>query len=287
MTKSGADSLPSIIALHGFLGLPRDWSRIDFSPLRIEAHALWQDVRVLGKRLQDGRGFDEWAGFFNAQIRARNTAGPGAQAHDQAPQRASEPQLSGQLSDKKPVLMGYSLGGRLAMHAAIAAPELYRALIVVSSHPGLSGEAEKEQRREADRIWAGRFSRESWAEVIEAWNSQPVLLSPRVQSHAQAQAQAQAQTLERREEDFSRVVLASALESWSLGHQRDLRGEIARLSIPVLFVSGATDVKFSALMKGLQLGPRQSFVEISGAGHRVPWDQPLAFASAVREFLGL
>jgi 2-succinyl-6-hydroxy-2,4-cyclohexadiene-1-carboxylate synthase len=272
MTNSGADPNTSIIALHGFLGLPRDWSRIDFSPLRIEAHALWQDVRVLGKRLQDGRGFDEWTGFFNAQTRAKQTSGRDHRVPDRM--SGAEHLLS------KPVLMGYSMGGRLAMHAAIAAPELYRALVVVSSHPGLSGEMEKRHRCEADRAWAGRFSSESWGEVIEAWNSQPVLLPP-----DPASAENPSQTLERREEDFSRPVLAAALEAWSLGRQRDLREEIARLPIPVLFVSGAADTKFSALTRGLHLGRQQTWVEISGAGHRVPWDQPVAFASAVREFL--
>ena len=70
------------------------------------------------------------------------------------------------------LILGYSMGGRLALHALTAAPEKWRAAIIVSAHPGLvSGQQE---RREEDREWAS-LSRGNWTSFLDQWNRQDVL----------------------------------------------------------------------------------------------------------------
>ncbi len=213
-----------MIALHGFLGLPQDWSDFGY-----DAVDLWKRVTPL----------EEWANSFVAEV------------------------------EGQPWLLGYSMGGRLAMHAALAKPEAFGGLILVSANPGIVMESERAMRLRSDGVWARRFREDPWDEVLRDWNAQPVL---------------KGSALERPEDAFDREALAKAMDVWSLGRQRDLRKELLSLEIPVLHVVGEEDAKFSQMMSGLELPPTQSLNVIEKAGHRVPWDQPEAFKSAVAEF---
>jgi 2-succinyl-6-hydroxy-2,4-cyclohexadiene-1-carboxylate synthase len=251
MTDIGVRN-PPVVALHGFLGLKRDWDPL---PLDVRAHDLWADVeqlRVESSENADGVAiydpFQAWALRFNRHIEDSGLS--------------------------KPVLLGYSMGGRLALHAALLAPEKFSALVIVSAHPGLQSEAEKKARLQADLLWAKRFREEKWQTVLEAWNSQPVL------------SRTQGLSLERAEADFSRENLAAAMDMWSLGRQRDLRSEISNLKVPLLFISGAQDEKFTAVMKDLVMHSLSGRLEIiPGAGHRVPWDRTDLFERVIFDFL--
>ena len=73
--------------------------------------------------------------------------------------------------DEAPVLMGYSMGGRLALHALLEDPAMWRGAIIVSADYG-HGRDEGRIRRDAE--WA-RLARElPWAEFMDRWNAQPV-----------------------------------------------------------------------------------------------------------------
>jgi 2-succinyl-6-hydroxy-2,4-cyclohexadiene-1-carboxylate synthase len=236
-------------ALHGFLGLPEDWQPFSEAFGRMQTPDLWSAV----ERVRDGDdAFASWTQSFIADV-----------------EKAGE----------KSLLIGYSLGGRLAMHAAIARPELFSAVVIVSAHPGLSDEKLREPRMENDRRWAMRFLGEGWAKLIGDWTSQDVFKRPLT---AQAEDAIQ---LSRQETKFDRRALAKAMTLWSLAKQKDLRRSLEDLGTPVLFVCGRDDGKFSEVYEGLRLSDRQSRVVIEGAGHRVPWEQPRAFRREVVQFL--
>ena len=59
--------------------------------------------------------------------------------------------------DAAPAILGYSLGGRLALHALVARPEQWKAAIVVSAHLGMLDAAERATRVADDARWADRF----------------------------------------------------------------------------------------------------------------------------------
>ena len=160
------------------------------------------------------------------------------------------------------------------MQAALQAPELYAGAIFVSAHPGLATDAERVARVAADKKWAERFRDEDWSELLQAWNNQGVL-----------RPATNAPQLERREREFDREDLARALEIWSLGQQPNFRPLLAECALPMLFLSGVEDAKFTVLLSALKLQPTQSFRVIENAGHRVPWEQPQGFLRAIREFL--
>jgi 2-succinyl-6-hydroxy-2,4-cyclohexadiene-1-carboxylate synthase len=177
------------------------------------------------------------------------------------------------LPQTKSLLVGYSLGGRIALHAALARPEKYRALVVVSTHPGLKSESERQSRREADEVWAKRFeSDENWETLMSDWNRQAVFNASAPRS------------LDPRGPAFNRSKLAAALRHWSLGTQADLRPALVRLPLPVLWICGGLDKKFTALAQDLTGRETQRLCIVETAGHRVPWDQPEIFTRLLRDF---
>jgi len=171
------------------------------------------------------------------------------------------------------MLLGYSLGGRLALHALLARPPQWRAAIVVSAHLGLSDPGARHERRASDAAWAERFRMDDWPTLLDAWNAREVFGN-------------RAQALARPEAAYDRESLAHGLEGWSLGNQRDLRADLARLPMPMLWIAGADDDRYVA--QGEQAaahGPTVRLAVAPGAGHRVPWEAPKWFADTVVEFV--
>jgi 2-succinyl-6-hydroxy-2,4-cyclohexadiene-1-carboxylate synthase len=248
--------MKKIIALHGFLGLPDDWSLLGKKAW--QTPDLWEASRRLQTRGPD-KAFTAWTDDFIADFTADL---------NKSAKRNAEPS----------VLLGYSLGGRLAMHVAIARPDLFCGLVLVSANPGLARREERDARLIHDQVWAQRFRQEPWAEVIGNWNGQAVLAPPPDQAKDFI-------ALKRAESAFDREILAQSLTAWSLGAQADLRERLRNLPIPVLLLSGEHDVKFTSLQRELAFGSPLQHQIIPQAGHRVPWDHPKAFLQAVHKFV--
>ena len=224
-----------IYALHGFLGLPTDWKPI----LGENVHA----VDLYNTKNVDP--FWTWAKKFNNTISKNDTN----------------------------ILLGYSLGGRLAIHALIQRPDLWDAAIIVSSHPGLSSESERKIRLKEDQRWAERFKRESWERLMKDWNAQPIFAG-------------ETNGLQRDECAFSRQLLADVLVEWSLGKQDDLRDDLQSLSIPILWIAGENDSRCVKIVQTHTLRHPQSSIWIApNSGHRVPWENKDGFRQRVINFI--
>ena len=237
------------IALHGFLGLPADWSKLKLPACStVEAVDLWRFASGAPES-----AYAEWAKAFTRELR-------------------------GSIDDTVQII-GYSLGGRLAMHAICEAPDLFSKAVIVSAHPGLRHESERRDRLLNDRAWAARFRVDPWEDLLRAWNSQPVFRLPESREKDWIQ-------LDRPESLFSREKLSFALDAWSLGRQSDLRERIIAAPVPLKLISGAADSKFTALLSEFAASqksrrhPIEHFV-VQGAGHRVPWDAPELFTKAI------
>ncbi len=167
------------------------------------------------------------------------------------------------------ILMGYSLGGRLALHCLIESPSQWRAAIIISAHPGLK--KGKKKRIEHDRQWADHFAKKNWANLIHEWNQQGSLKEVE---------------LERNEEDFDRKQLVEALDVWSLGRQNDLRAEIEKLPMPILWMAGEEDRKFVRLAKEVKLShPKSQVIIVPKCGHRISWQKQELFLNEIKNFL--
>jgi len=171
-------------------------------------------------------------------------------------------------------LLGYSMGGRLALHALLEIPHPWRAAVIVSAHPGLESDAEREARRAADAAWATRALAGNWQEFLTAWNAQPVL------GGAIRDPQASGGLVIRRRE------IARSFVDWSLGAQQPLWDRLHEITIPVLWVAGEHDAKFLDLAKrATALIPNSRLAVAPGSGHRVPWEAEEWLAAEVAGFL--
>lgn len=169
------------------------------------------------------------------------------------------------------LLVGYSLGGRLALHCCMENPELWQAAVIVSANAGLSSSEDRSRRLQHDEQWARRFETEEWDPLMQAWNAQPVL-----QSSAQ---------LPRNEASYNRGTLAAILRTWSLGNQENLVEAIQALPMPILWIAGENDLQYASQARNLTFShPQSQVVVVPDAGHRVPWDSSATFIKLIDSF---
>jgi len=172
-------------------------------------------------------------------------------------------------------LLGYSMGGRLALHALLQNNHPWQAAVIVAAHPGLENEAERGARRAADAEWASRALTLPWPDFLTTWDAQPVLGAPFPRPSGAAGALA----MRRRE-------IARSFVDWSLGAQQPLWERLHEITIPVLWVAGENDAKFLGLgRRAVEMMPRATLAVAPGAGHRVPWEARDWLAEQTARFL--
>jgi 2-succinyl-6-hydroxy-2,4-cyclohexadiene-1-carboxylate synthase len=167
-------------------------------------------------------------------------------------------------------ILGYSMGGRIALHALLDGAR-YRRAVIVSAGLGIEGENERASRRAADEKWASRFEHDDWESVLRDWNAQP-LFGGDVRM--------------RRERDYDRRRVVDALRRWSPGVLPPLAPRLHEIEIPVLWIAGERDAKYVAeATRAVSLLPYAELWICPGAAHRVPWEQPDAFIARLRALL--
>jgi 2-succinyl-6-hydroxy-2,4-cyclohexadiene-1-carboxylate synthase len=175
-------------------------------------------------------------------------------------------------SPERFTLCGYSMGGRLALHVALAAPERVQRLVLVSCSAGIEDPDERASRRAADHRLADRLEREPFEEFIEGWRTQPLFAGepPEVGRLARED--------QRRNDPEA---LAAALRGIGTGEMQPLWGRLAQLTMAVAVVAGEQDEKFVALGRRMaELLPAGELVLIPG-GHGLPLESPASLAAVV------
>ncbi len=175
-------------------------------------------------------------------------------------------------SPERFALCGYSLGGRVALHVALAAPERVARLILVSSTAGIEDDAERAERRRADRELAYELERIPYEQFIERWRAQPLF------AHEPPDVRALASSDQRRNRPDA---LAAVLRGVGTGEMQPLWGRLHELSMPVTVIAGERDAKFRALAaRMVELLPAAELVVVPG-GHGLVLESPAAVASAL------
>ena len=176
-------------------------------------------------------------------------------------------------------LVGYSLGARLAMVIAAnhqteemrgKAAQL-RGLLIESGHTGLP-EGERESRWQHDCQWAHRFASEPIVDVLQDWYEQPVFSSL---NHAQKQSFVALRS------DNLGVKVASMLRATSLSKQPELTEPLRQCALPLHYVCGQNDAKFSAV--AARSGFR--FNVVPDAGHNIHAEQPRLFSQLIKQLI--
>ena len=159
------------------------------------------------------------------------------------------------------ILVGYSMGGRLALHALLEGGP-WDAAVIISANPGLRDPNEAAQRRASDTHWATQALTLPWQDFIAKWNAQPIL------GGAIRDSREDSKLIQRRRE------IARSFVDWSVGSQRPLWDRLPEIKIPTLWVAGENDAKFRAIAEeAAALSEHFSLALAPGAGHRVPWER--------------
>jgi 2-succinyl-6-hydroxy-2,4-cyclohexadiene-1-carboxylate synthase len=175
-------------------------------------------------------------------------------------------------------LVGYSMGGRLALGLAIAHPELVRGLVLLSSRRGLDCPLSRERRRQADEVWADMLEREGLDAFLDRWWTQPIF-----RTLSRLPAERLRMELEQRR-THRPVGLAAALRHFGLGSQPSYASEVRGLELPVTLVAGELDEKFVSLTRQLATElPQGRCIVVEGAGHHLLLEAPTRVARIIDE----
>lgn len=162
-------------------------------------------------------------------------------------------------------LCGYSLGGRVALHVALAAPARVSALCVIAANPGIEDPRERAARVASDEQLARELQTGSFEGWIERWRTQPLFAAepPEVGELARAD--------QRRNQP---PALAAALRGLSTGAMEPLWDRLGELAMPVSLVVGERDAKFTALAERALPLLRDGSLSIIAGGHGLPLENP-------------
>jgi len=181
------------------------------------------------------------------------------------------------LSSPASVLVGYSLGGRLALRAALRSPSSFTAVVLVGSTAGLEEGPLRVQRAEADEKLASWIEAMPIEDIVALWERQPLFAD-------------QSETLvdEQRPGRLSHDPrsLALLLRTAGQGTLDPVWHELRSLEVPLLAIAGARDDGYSAAAKRIaSTAPTARAAIVEEAGHAPQLQQPAAVASLIAEFL--
>ena len=176
-------------------------------------------------------------------------------------------------------LLGYSMGGRLALALALRSPERFRSLILEGVSPGLESAGAIRTRQADEQGWAQslRTDRQSF---LKEWQAQPLFDRQR-ERNPEGYAAALRLRLKSDPAEW-----AGALQGYGLGHQPNLWPQLAHLNLPVLLITGDEDTKFTlGAQRMVSVLPNASHKVVAQAAHTPHLEQPVAFNRIVAEFL--
>jgi len=251
--EHGPPGAPALLLLHGFMGSRRDWSPV-VDALAPTHRCIAVDLPGHG---ETGAPKDEslWTpdGCVAALAGVLRAAGGGS-------------------------VVGYSLGGRLALQLAIEHPAVVARAVLASASPGIAGECGRAQRRNMDEGLARRLETQGLEPFLEEWYRLPLFAALR--EHPRIP-----EVLERRRRNDPRL-LARSLRTMGTGSQRSLWGDLRGLNTPLLLLAGEHDPKFTDIAFDMAARcPRAEAVVLRGRGHALVEEDPEAVAREIESFL--
>lgn len=250
----GDSQLPPLVLLHGFLGSQSDWQPL-LPYLTKQFYCVCIDLPGHG-----GSAAIELPvpGFSRTCQLIRDTLA--------------------QLGIHRFHLLGYSLGGRIALHLADELnqqqPGALLSLGLESCHPGLQTENDILARQHNDTAWADKLAQLPLTEFLPLWYRQGVF--------AELSESARAALVEKRRH-ANRLGLLNCYRATSLALQQDLRGVPAQMPGRCYFLAGQQDSKFSALAQRWQQQQPLRCIAIPDAGHNIHLANPAAMATTLIE----
>lgn len=182
-----------------------------------------------------------------------------------------------------PIVLGYSMGGRLALSWATNYPGHVTGLILESTTAGIAGAAEREKRRVDDAARAARI-RSNFIAFLDEWEQNPLFRgSEKGPVDPDPALKSQIQEIQRNQ---SPEQLSRWLQVFGTGKMPPVWDRLNRIASPVLLITGEEDTKFTSLAKRMNsMLPESKLIIVPGAAHRVHIDAPDAYLSYLLEFI--
>jgi len=248
---------PALFTLHGFTGSSATWS--PFLP-------DWRDRRTVVSIDLLGHG---------------DSDAPADPARYQVDRCVADLfAVADQLGQARFDLLGYSLGGRVALHLAATAPQRIRALILESASPGILDPDECQARRDSDEGLAKLLETDGIQAFVDRWEQVPLFASQR-ELPTEVRARLRAQRLR-----SNPLGLANSLRGIGAGVMPPVHDRFGRVEAPTLLIVGARDLKYVGIGRELAMQlPRARLEIVPGAGHAVHLERSAAFSEAIVGFL--
>jgi 2-succinyl-6-hydroxy-2,4-cyclohexadiene-1-carboxylate synthase len=175
------------------------------------------------------------------------------------------------------VLVGYSLGGRLALRAAIRSPASSSAVVLVGATAGLEEGPMRVQRAEADEKLASWMEAMPIEDIVALWERQPLFAD-------QSEALVEEQRPGRLSHDPRSLALL--LRTAGQGVLDPVWNELHSFELPLLAIAGARDDGYSAAAKRIaSVAPNARVAIVEEAGHAPQLQQPAQVAELIAAFL--
>ncbi len=252
LSAHGDSRKPALVMLHGFLGSKNDWDTV-LPSLLSHFYCICIDLPGHGQSSAlpwGSSGFEQISNAIQTRLNS--------------------------LSIGKYHLLGYSLGGRIALHLAQAYPDNLLSLSLESSHPGLQSIAERQTRARSDHSWSEKLSSIPIESFLSQWYQQGVFAEL---------TDSKRQALIRKRSSNNSEVLLTVFEPTSLAKQKDLWQLPNQLQLPCHYFVGADDAKFSALASRWASQANIQVHAIVDAGHNVHLASPTLFCQQLIKHL--
>lgn len=251
----GRPEEPTLVFLHGFMGSGCDWDAV---VSRMQTHARCVRIDLPG---------------HGASVRLS----PAAYTFEGAVQAVAD--VLDEVGAGRATLVGYSMGGRIALAVALAHPERVRRLVMASASPGLYLDEERAARCVSDEQLAVRLETGDLASFVAEWYRQPLFES------LVADPEMAAAIYERRLRNDP-AELARALRGLGTGRQPSYWGRLASAAFSIVAVAGAHDGKYVEIAQQMALqNPRIRAVILPNIGHNVPAEAPATFVDVLTDVL--
>lgn len=189
-------------------------------------------------------------------------------------------QTFSQLDIESFTLLGYSMGGRVALSYTAAFPNRVSHLILESASPGLKTEEERAARRTSDEALANKIEQQGLNAFVEMWENIPLFATQKVLSEDVQKAIKEERLAQ------TEIGLANSLRGMGTGAQDELWSQLDRINLPVTLITGSLDEKFCFIaQKMIEALPIGQHIQVENSGHAIHVENPKQFATIVEDVL--